>query len=178
MMAWTGILTIDKKLLTTNFSEITMESVRAHTQLIHEEGGRAAQNSTILLTCLKNSITSTVYTEVYLQKQRYVITIIKQLNNLVIEDGICFSKVVIDSYHSNTRSSSVSVRKQIAHLDVCMKDVAKGDISNLCVHTRSLVYELNAAGETTQNLVTNLITTMQKAPDSDFQRWSSNQYGR
>lgn len=175
MMAWTGILTIDEKLLTTNFSEITMESVRAHAQLIHEEGGRAAQNSTMLLTCLKNSITSTVYTKVYLQKPRYVITIIKQPKNLVIEDGICFLKVVIDSYHSNTRSSTVSVRKQIAHLDAYMKDVAKGDISNLCAHTRSLLYELNAAGETTHDLVTNLITAMQKAPDNDFQRWFSNQ---
>ena len=35
IMAWLGILTIDDKLLTTNFSEITMESVRAHAQLIH-----------------------------------------------------------------------------------------------------------------------------------------------
>lgn len=175
MMAWIGILTIGDKLLTTNFSEITMESVRAHAQLIHEEGGRAAQNSIMLLTCLKNSITTTVYTKVYLQKPRYVITIVKQPKNLVIEDGICFLKVVIDSYHSNTRSSTVSVRKQIAHLDAYMRDVAKGDISNLCAHTRSLLYELNAAGETTQDLVTNLISAMQRAPDGDFQRWFSNQ---
>jgi hypothetical protein len=73
MMAWLGILTIDEKILTTNFSEISMDSVRAHAQLIQEGGGRAAQNSTMLLTCLKNSITTTVYTKVYLQKPRYVI---------------------------------------------------------------------------------------------------------
>ncbi len=29
-----------------------------------------------------------------------------------------------------------------------MKDVAKGDITRLCSYTRSLLYELNAAGET------------------------------
>jgi hypothetical protein len=64
MMAWTRILAIDDKLLTTNFSEISLDRVRAHAQLIQEEGGRAAQNSTMLLTCLKASITIAVYTKV------------------------------------------------------------------------------------------------------------------
>ncbi len=178
MMAWLGILTIDEKVLTTNFSEITLERVRAHAQLIQEEGGRAAQNSTMLLmllTCLKNSITNAVYTKVYLEKPRYVITLIRQPKNLEIEDGICFLKVVIDAYHSNTRSSTVGVRKQIAHLDTYMKDVAKGDVLKLCAHTRSLLYELNAASETTMDLLTNLLTALQKAPDGNFQRWLSNQ---
>ena len=175
MMAWLGILTIDDKVLTTHFSEITLERVRAHAQLIQEEGGRAAQNSTMLLTCLKNSITNAVYTKVYLEKPRYVITLIRQPKNLEVEDGICFLKVVIDAYHSNTRSSTVAVRKQIAHLDAYMKDVAKGDVLKLCAHTRSLLYELNAAGETTMDLLTNLLTALMKAPDSNFQRWLSNQ---
>ncbi len=86
-----------------------------------------------------------------------------------------FSKVVIDAYHSNTRSSTVAVRIQIAHLDAYMKDVAKGDVLKLCAHARSLLYELNAAGETTRDLLTNLLTALLKAPDSNFQRWLSNQ---
>ncbi len=116
MMAWTRILTIDDKLLTTNFSEISMDRVRAHAQLIQEEGGRAAQNSTMLLTCLKASITNTVYTKVYLLKKTYIITLIRQPKDVEIEDGLCYLKVVIDAYHSNTRSSTVTVRKHIAHL--------------------------------------------------------------
>ncbi len=91
-----------------------------------------------------------------------------------VEDGICFLKVVIDAYHSNTRSSTVAVRKQIAQLDAYMKDVAKGDVLKLCAHTRSSLYELNAAGETTMDLLTNLLTALLKAPDSNFQRWLSN----
>ena len=56
-----------------------------------------------------------------------------------------------------------------------MRDVAKGDVTKLCAHTRSLLYELNAAGETTMDLITNLLSAMQKAPDTNFQRWLSNQ---
>jgi hypothetical protein len=76
MMVWLGILTIDDKVLITNFSEISLGRVRAHAQLIQEEGGRAAQNSTMLLTCLKASITNVVYTKVYLLKKTYINTLI------------------------------------------------------------------------------------------------------
>ncbi len=81
---------------------------------------------------------------------------------------------MIDAYHSNTRSSTVTDRKHIAHLDTYMRDVAKGDATKLCAHTRSLLYELNAAEETTMDLITNLLSAMQKAPDPNFQRWLSN----
>jgi len=37
------------------------------------------------------------------------------------------------------------------------------------------MYELNAAGETTNDLLANLIEAFKEAPDSDFQRWLSNQ---
>jgi hypothetical protein len=104
--------------------------VRAHAQLIQEEGGRAAQNSTMLLTCLKASITNAVYTKVYLLKKTYIITLHRQPKDVEIEDGLCFLKVVIDAYHSNTRSSTVTVRKHIAHLDTYMRDVAKVMLPN------------------------------------------------
>jgi len=45
----------------------------------------------------------------------------------------------------------------------------------LCEHTRELLYELNAAGKTTNDLLANLIEALQEAPDSNFQRWLSNQ---
>jgi hypothetical protein len=56
-----------------------------------------------------------------------------------------------------------------------MRNVAKGDVSKLCEHTRELTYELNAAGETTNDLLANLIEALKEAPDSNFQRWSGNQ---
>jgi hypothetical protein len=57
-----------------------------------------------------------------------------------------------------------------------MRSVAKGDVSKLCEHTRELMYELiNAAGETTNDLLANLIEALKEAPDSNFQRWLSNQ---
>jgi hypothetical protein len=56
-----------------------------------------------------------------------------------------------------------------------MRNIAKGDVSKLCEHTRELIYELNATGETTNDLLANLIEALKEAPDSNFQRWLSNQ---
>lgn len=92
-----------------------------------------------------------------------------------IQDGVCFLKAIIDNYHSNTRSSTKQIRKQLAQLHYYMRNVAKGDVSKLCEHTRELTYELNAAGETTNDLLANLIEALKEAPDNNFQRWLGNQ---
>jgi len=57
-----------------------------------------------------------------------------------------------------------------------MRNIAKGE----CEHTRELILELNAADETTNDLLANLIKALKKAPDSNFQRWLTNQvdYGQ
>jgi len=52
-----------------------------------------------------------------------------------------------------------------------MRNVAKGDVQQLCIHTRSLLDQLNAAGKTTMDLPTNLMEALKQAPNSDFQRW-------
>ncbi len=74
--------------------------------------------------------------------------------------------------HTNTRLSTLGVRKKITHLDTYMKNVAKGDVSYMCAHTSSLLYELNATGETTWDLITKLVMALQKAPDANFQNSS------
>jgi hypothetical protein len=40
MYTWTSILTVKGKLLTQNFTELTMEDVRAHAQVYQDRGFR------------------------------------------------------------------------------------------------------------------------------------------
>jgi hypothetical protein len=173
MFTWTPILTIKGKLLTKQFSELTMEEVRTHAQRYQDKSSREAQNSEMLIQCLKASITRTVYNKVYLQMSKYIIY--RKRTMEPIEDGVCFLKTIIDNYHSNTRSSTKQIRKQLAQLHYYMKNVVKGDVAKLCEHTRELTYELNAAIETTNDLLANLIEALKEAPDSNFQRWLGNQ---
>jgi hypothetical protein len=150
-----------------------MEEVREHAQVYQDRAARDAQNAEMLIQCLKASMSRKVYNKVYLQKERY--TIIRRNTHEAVEDGVCFLKSIIDNYYSNTRSSTKQIRKQLAQLNYYMRNVAKGDISKLCEHTRELIYELNAAGETTNDLLANLIEALKEAPDVNFQRMLPNQ---
>jgi hypothetical protein len=172
MFTWTPILTVKEKLLTQHFTELTMEDVKACAQVYQDKASREAQNAEMLIQCLKASISRTVYNKVYLQMDKY--TIYRKNTFEPIQDGVCFLKTIIDNYHSNTISSTKQIRKQLTTLNYYMKNIAKGDVMKLCEHTRELMYELNAAGETTNDLLANLIEALKEAPDN-FQRWLSNQ---
>ncbi len=166
MFTWTSILTINGRPLTQNFTKITMEEVRAHAQVYQDRSLREAQNSEMLIQCLKASVSRAVYNKVYLQRERY--TIYRKNTNEPVQDGVCFLKTIIDNYHSNTRSMTKQIRKQLASLNLYMRNVAKGDVKKLCQHTRELLYELDAAGEVTNDLLANLIEALKEAPDSNF----------
>jgi hypothetical protein len=168
-----SILTIKGKLLTQNFAKITLEEVRAHAQAYQDRSLREAHNSEMLIQCLKASITRAVYNNIYLQREKYII--LRKNTNEHAEDCVCFLKTIIDNYHSNIRCSTKQIRKQLVTLNHYMRNVAKGDVSKLCERTRELIFELNAAGETTNDLIANLMEALKEAPDSNFQRWLSNQ---
>jgi len=126
MFTWTSILTIKGKLLTQHFTELTMVEVRAHVQAYQDRSSREAQNSEMIIQCLKASISKPVYNKVYLHMDKY--TIYRKNTLEPIQDGVCFLKTIIDYYHSNTRSSAKLIRKQLATLNYYMKNVAKGDV--------------------------------------------------
>jgi hypothetical protein len=75
-----------------------MEEVRAHAQVYQDRSLREAQNSEMLIQCLKASITRTVYNKIYLQREKYII--LRKNTNKQVEDGVCFLKTIIDNYHS------------------------------------------------------------------------------
>jgi hypothetical protein len=52
-----------------------------------------------------------------------------------------------------------------------MQTVARGDVAQLCKHTRKLNAELEAARERTLDLIANLLAPLEMAPNPIFQHW-------
>jgi len=142
--SWTSILTINGSLLTEKYAEISLEEVRKHAQAYQNEARRYAQNAEQLITCLKGSITKGVHTRVHQLRSKFFPT--REPEKEVVQDGICYLKVIIDCYHCNARSATEKVRKQLSRLHMYMREVARGDVSKLCQHTRELLDKLYAAG--------------------------------
>jgi hypothetical protein len=110
--SWLSILTINGKILTKSYADISMEEVRQHAQKYQNKARRGAQNAEQMLTCLQASITRTVYNRVQQLSQKF--TLIREPEKEEIWDGVCYLKVIIDSYHVNTRSSTAQIRKRLA----------------------------------------------------------------
>jgi hypothetical protein len=167
--SWLTILTINGKVLTKSYADITIDEVRRHAQIYQNEARRGAQNAEQLLLCLQASISRSVYNRVHQLEKKYTIT--REPEKEEIWDGVCYLKFLIDCYHVNTRSSTAQIWKRLSQLPAYMRNVAKGGVQQLCIHTRSLLDQLNAAGETTMDLLANLMEALKLAPNNDFQRW-------
>jgi hypothetical protein len=167
--AWDSIITIHGKLFTQHYAEITPAEVRAHAQAYQNEGRRKAQNAEMLMQCLKASITKTVYSRISHLESIWTIT--RESTKQIIFDGVCYLITIIDCYHVNTRPSTAEVRTKLAQLHLYMKHTAKGDVVQLCVHTRDLLAKVRAAGEDTKDLLTNLIAALRQSSIPDFLRW-------
>jgi len=164
---WIPTLTINGKMLTSHFAEITMEQVKTAAKEIQTEAQRKAQNSRMIFYCITASITPQVMDKITLKASQYTL----EIRGKQVQDGILLLKVLIDSYYSSTRTTTINLRRQLSNLPYYMKNIAKADVSKLCQHTRSVHAELEAAGEKTFDLVSNLLAALEEAPNEKFKRW-------
>ena len=110
--SWLSILTINGKVLTKSYADLTMDEVRKHAQIYQNEARRGAQNAEQLLLCLQASISWSVYNRVHQLEKKYTIT--REPEKEEIWNGVCYLKVLIDCYHVNTRSSTAQIRKRLS----------------------------------------------------------------
>jgi hypothetical protein len=161
---WIPTLTIDGKLLTTHFAELSMDTVKKTAQEFQNEAQRKAQNSRMLFYCFTASISQSVMDKLSLKTHLFTL----QIRNKPIQDGVCMLKVLIDSYYASTRFTTIEIRKQLANLPIYMQTVTKGDVTKLCEQTRKLNAELKASREKTLDLVANVLAALEKAPNPVF----------
>jgi len=121
----------------------------------------------MIFCCITASITPQVMDKILLKSSHYTLDI----RGKQIQDGILLLKVLIDSYYASTRTTTINLRRQLSNLPYYMKNIAKGDVSKLCQHTRSVHAELEAVGEKTYDLVSNLLAALEEAPNEKFKRW-------
>jgi hypothetical protein len=153
--------------LTSHFAEITFEQVKTAAQENQKEAQQKAQNSRMTFYCITASIALHVMDKIILKAPQYTL----QIRGKQIQDGVLLLKVLIDSYYASTRTTTINLRRQLSNLPYYMKHIAKGDVSKLCQHTRSVNAELEAAGEKTYDLVSTLLAALEEAPNKKIKRW-------
>ena len=161
------MLTISGQLLTSKYGEITKAQTLLKAEQYQAARGRDAQNAEILYNCLMASVADEIIARVNLDPGRFVL----EVDGEKINDGTCFLKAIIDDTYTNTLSSATTARENLSSLDSFMEKLPKSDITKLNQHVRENIKELEAANETTTDLVMNLFKGYAKAKDKVFRQW-------
>lgn len=145
-----------------HYGEIDLAHLRAHALTYYNQQNRAAQDSMQLYTCVMNSMSRVGRNKITGFRDQY------SINGTPC--GILLLKVIVRESYIDTNATTSYIRGQLSSLDEYLP-IVDYDIGKLNLHVQSLVEALNARGETTTDLLTNLFKGYKSAKDENFVRY-------
>jgi hypothetical protein len=143
-----------------DYGILTIENVQAHSNTYLALQGRSAQNNMQLYNCLVHSLTETGQNKIMHETDKFT-----DANGRIC--GVCYLKVIIDSARVETNATTAHIRTNLSHLDSQMynKDYNIIEFNN---YVKGQVAELNACGETSNDLLINLFAGYTSVPEPAF----------
>ena len=86
----------------------------------------------------------------------------------VREDGPCLLKAIINDYYTNTTSNTPIARRNLAKLTKHMKSIESSNVEVFNRYVQENMLELEAAAESTSDLLVNLFDGYMEAKDKHF----------
>jgi len=142
-----------------HYGEISLDRCRANATTYYNQANRAAQDSMQLYTCVMNSMSRIGRNKVTGFRDQY------SINGTPC--GILLLKVIVRESYIDTNATTSYIRGQLSSLDEYLPQVDY-DIGKMNLHVQSLMEALNARGETTTDLLTNLFKGYKSAKDENF----------
>ena len=158
-----------QKSLILHYGEITRDQVRQHSLTYLGTGNHQDQNSDMLYNCLRKSVAREVLDTVFTEPERYTFSVPGDSEPL--EDGPSFLKAIINHTYTNTLANTAKARENLVSLREFMEALPDSNITEFNKHVKRQMETLTAGGETTNDLVTNLIKGYSHAKDKDFREW-------
>ena len=149
----------DVKDFLNHYSEITLTHIREHVATYQGNQVRAARDAVQLYTCLMNSLSNTGQQKVTIHRAQY--------NYNGVNNGVLLLKTIIQVSHIDTNATTTWIRTELSNLDLYLPKVGS-DITKLNDHVSSLLEQLRARGETTNDLFTHLLKGYKAANDRKF----------
>jgi len=142
-----------------HYGEINLAHCRAHAMTYFNQHNRAAQDSMQLYTCVMNLMSWVGRNKVTGFRNQY------SVNGTPC--GILLLKVIVCESYIDTNATTSYIRGQLSSLDEYLPTVDY-DIGKMNLHVQSLIEALNARGEMTADLLTNLFKGYKSAKDENF----------
>jgi hypothetical protein len=147
--------------LVTQHRMLSLQNVRTHAATYVGLATRTAQDSIWMYEFLRDSLTVEARTRVALQSNSYMIQ--------GTPDGPCYLKVILLTFHVETRATNFHLRKKLHDLPRKMTEL-KSNIPAFNKYVRETVSNLASGGEITDLLVY-LFEAYKMVEDHDFKRF-------
>jgi hypothetical protein len=141
---------------------LSLQNVRAQAATYVGLATRTAQDSVWMYEFLRDSLTVAARTRIALQSDSYTIQ--------GTPDGPCYLKVILLTFHVETRATNFHLRKKLHDLPRKMTEL-KSNISAFNQYVRETVSNLASGGEITTDLLVYLFEAYQMVEDHDFNRF-------
>ena len=138
-----------------------MKKVKSHAETYVNTQTRRAQDSFMLYNCIMNTLSDGAQKQV---RNRGLVTPFT-INGR--GSGTLLLKVVIMVSHVDTRATITAVRTKLSSLDRAMREL-ESDVEKFNDHVLSLISQLYARGEQTQDLLVNLFKGYKACKDAEF----------
>lgn len=149
------------KSLIDQYGELSYEKVKSHAETYVNTQTRRAQDSFMLYNCIMNTLSDGAQKQV---RNRGLVTPFT-INGR--GSGTLLLKVVIMVSHVDTRATVTAVRTKLSSLDRAMREL-ESDVEKFNDHVLSLISQLYARGEQTQDLLVNLFKGYKACKDAEF----------
>jgi hypothetical protein len=142
-----------------NYGTITMAQCQAQGAIIMGVQDRRNQNSGILASILKNSLTPEALAIVDLEPEQYT------FNGEM--EGLCLLKHIFSKAHVDTNATVGSLRNEVSSLNTKVIEM-KYDMIAFNQHVLQLEHSLAAHGERVDELMSNLFKAYKRVQDEEF----------
>ena len=148
--------------LLSNHGELTMEEIHKFELTYVEGNSRSAQDCNMLYTCLMSSLSKAGKSKVVIWEDQYTINGIKSGNLLL--------KTIIRESHLDSNATTTSICTQLSSLDIYVTTI-NSNVTKFNAHVQLLLNGLQTRGETTQDLLTNLLKGYLAVSDHSFVKY-------
>jgi hypothetical protein len=145
--------------LLTDYGQITLDQIHAYEATYFPGNSRMKQDNLLLFHCLMASLTTEAFNKILLRDKDY------QVNNR--KSGPALLKIIISESYIDTNATTKFTRESLSSLDTYIKTV-DSDIEKFNNYVKGLLRDLEARGETTQDLLSNLFKGYKAASDEKF----------
>ena len=147
--------------------KISIGQIRRHERTYIHTESRQAQDTYMLYQALLKSLSKIGRSKIILERKDYEVVV----EGRVYHSGTLLLKVILTKMHLETKAAARGIRTRLSNLDTYITKIGY-DIVKFNKYVKSQMQHLAAKGETTNDLVDNVLKAYENVPGEDWKAWN------